>query len=79
MKEFCRYNGSPVHETIIANGKIGFFKNKIDHFSYRSYDHYISKMNHYGALRGKQFLKKQESKLFHILIKPPQDLLFIIY
>jgi len=72
LKEFCRYDGSPVHETIKANGKLGFFKNKIDHFSYRSYDHYISKMNHYAALRGKQYHQNgKKINLFHILIKPP--------
>ena len=72
LKEFCRYNGSPVHETIHAKGEIGFFKHKIDHYSYRNYDHYMSKMNHYGALRGKQFFEKEKKvNLFHILIKPP--------
>ena len=72
LKEFCRYNGSPVHETISAKGKLGFFKNKINHFSYKSYNHYISKMNHYGTLRGKQYYEKgKKVNLFHILIKPP--------
>ena len=72
LKKHCKYNGSPVHETISANGKLGFFKNKIDHFSYKSYDHYISKMNHYAALRGKQYHNEGKTvNLFHILIKPP--------
>ena len=71
LKEFCNYEGR-VHETINANGKLGFFKNKIDHYSYRNYDHYISKLNHYAAIRAKQ-LHEQGKKvnLFHILIKPP--------
>ena len=72
LKEFCRYNGSPVHETIETKGKLGFFKNKIEHYSYKSYDHYISKMNHYGALRGKEFFEKgKKVNLYHFLIKPP--------
>ena len=72
LKEHCKYNGSPVHETISAKGKLGFFKNKIDHYSYKSYDHYISKMNHYAALRGKQYHNEgKKVNLFHILIKPP--------
>jgi glycosyltransferase involved in cell wall biosynthesis len=71
LKEFCRYSGI-VHETIVTKGKFGFFKNKIEHYSYKSYDHYISKMNHYGALRGKEyFAKGKRVNLFHILIKPP--------
>ena len=72
LKEYCRYNGNPVHETITANGKLGFFKNKIDHYSYRNYDHYISKMNHYGALKAKQLHDEgKKVNLFHVLIKPP--------
>ena len=72
LKEFCRYNGSPVHETITANGKLDFFNHKIDHYSYKSYDHYISKMNHYATLRGKQYYKEgKKVNAFHILIKPP--------
>ena len=70
LKEYATYNGV-VHEKIAAKGKIGFFKNKIDHFSYRSYNHYISKMNHYGALRSQQFFKEgRKVNFFHILIKP---------
>jgi len=70
LKEYCKYVGV-VHEKIVANGKLGFFKNKIDHFSYRNYDHYISKLNHYGALRGKQYFEEgKKVSVFHILIKP---------
>ncbi|WP_299668969.1 glycosyltransferase family 2 protein [uncultured Polaribacter sp.] len=71
LKEFCNYNGSPVHETIKAKGKVGFLSNKIEHYSYRSYDHYISKMNHYAALRAKE-LHEQGKKVtaYHILVKP---------
>lgn len=71
LKKFCRYDGNPVHESITTNGKLGFFKYKINHFSYRGYDHYISKMNHYAALRGKQLhINGKKVSLFHILIKP---------
>jgi glycosyltransferase involved in cell wall biosynthesis len=71
LKKECKYRGV-VHETIISNGKLGFLKNKIEHYSYKSYDHYISKMNHYGALRGKQYFEEgKKVNLFHILIKPP--------
>jgi|TARA_B110000908_G_scaffold72439_1_gene87444 glycosyltransferase involved in cell wall biosynthesis len=72
LKEFCRYNGNHVHETIAANGELGFFRHKIDHYSYRNYDHYISKLNHYAALRAKQMQSQGKTvNLYHILIKPP--------
>ena len=71
LKEECMYRGI-VHEKITTNGKLGFFKHKIEHYSYKNYDHYISKMNHYGALRAKQYFDEGKTvNLYHILIKPP--------
>lgn len=71
LKEHCKYSGV-VHETIATKGELGFFKNRIEHYSYKSFDHYISKMNHYGALRGKQFHQEgRKVNLYHILVKPP--------
>ena len=70
LKEHCKYAGL-VHEKIISNGKIGFFKNKIDHFSYRNYDHYISKLNHYAAIRAKELHEKgNKVNIYHVMIKP---------
>ena len=70
LKEHCKYSGL-VHEKIIANGKIGYFKNKIDHFSYRNYDHYISKLNHYAAIRAEELHHKgKKVNIYHVMIKP---------
>jgi glycosyltransferase involved in cell wall biosynthesis len=70
LKEHCKYVGL-VHEKVATKGRIGFFKNKIDHFSYRNYDHYISKMNHYAAIRAEE-LHRQGKKvtIYHVIIKP---------
>ncbi|SDR81287.1 Glycosyltransferase involved in cell wall bisynthesis [Polaribacter sp. KT25b] len=70
LKDHCRYSGH-VHEKITTTGKLGFFKNKIDHFSYRNYDHYISKMNHYAAIRAKELHKRGDKvNIYHVMIKP---------
>ena len=71
LKEKCKYQGV-VHETIVSDGEFGFFKNKIDHFGYRDYNHFISKIHQYGELKAIQ-LHQQGKKvsLFHIVIKPP--------
>jgi glycosyltransferase involved in cell wall biosynthesis len=70
LKEHCKYNGL-VHEKITTKGKIGFFKNKIDHFSYRNYDHYISKMNHYAAIRAEELHHKgRKVNMYHVMVKP---------
>tara|TARA_B110001450_G_scaffold93314_1_gene88528 strand:+ start:39 stop:794 length:756 start_codon:yes stop_codon:yes gene_type:complete len=70
LKEHCSYSGI-VHERISTKGKLGFLKNKIKHYSYRSFDHYISKLNQYSWLQAKELRKKgKKVNLFHILIKP---------
>ena len=70
LKEHCQYKGL-VHERISTNGKLGFFKHKIDHFSYRNYDHYISKMNHYASIKALDLHKKgKKVSIYHVLIKP---------
>ena len=78
LKEFCKYDGKPVHEVIKATGKLGYFKNKIEHYPYRNFDHYITKLNHYSWLQAKELNKKgKKVNLYHLLIKPPAR--FIIH
>ncbi len=71
LKSKCKYNGDFVHELIEPKGELGFLKKKIDHFSYRDFDQYILKLNHYAALKTKQ-LHNQGKKVnaFHVLVKP---------
>ena len=69
-KDKCTYKGL-VHETIATDGELGFFKHKIDHFSFRSYDHYISKMNHYAKLRAQEYHQNNlRPNAYHFVIKP---------
>ena len=70
LKEHCKYAGL-VHEKITFNGKISFLNNKLNHFSYRNYDHYISKLNHYAAIRAKELHEKgNKVNIYHVMIKP---------
>jgi len=71
-KDHCQYNGKLVHENIAANGKIGFLKNKLEHFSYRGFDHYIDKLNKYAALQAKMLLDdNKQITLLYVIFKPP--------
>ena len=71
-RNFCRYNGNLVHEVIKADGELGFLKNKLEHYSYRGFDHYISKLNQYAWLQAKQLNQKGERvTLYHVFVKPP--------
>jgi glycosyltransferase involved in cell wall biosynthesis len=67
----CRYNGLKVHETINAQGALGFFKNRVDHFSYRDFDHYMTKQKLYAQIQAQQLHDKgQKVRLFHLFVKP---------
>ena len=71
LKEKCKYKGI-VHETIKADGELGFFKSKIEHYGYKNYNHFISKIHQYGELKAKELHKKGKTvNAYHILIKPP--------
>jgi len=47
-----------VHETLLVNGKIGVFNNKLLHFSVSDYESYRKKMIHYGQLKGQELFTK---------------------
>lgn len=70
-KEYCKYNGRLVHEEIFTEGKVGFLKNKIEHYSYKNFDTVILKRNRYAQLQAETLYKKGVTpNLFHFLIKP---------
>jgi glycosyltransferase involved in cell wall biosynthesis len=70
-KKYCKYDGKLVHEKIIAQGAIGVFKSKLNHYSYQNYDQYIRKLNQYASLKAKSLFKQNKNvNLFHIIIKP---------
>jgi len=71
LKNKCKYNGSVVHEKITTKGKVGYLKNKINHFSYRSLEHFLNKSFLYKRIQAEQMhLKGEKSNIFKILIKP---------
>ena len=77
-KSKCKYNGSKVHETIQAAGSIGFFKHKVDHFSFRDFNHYITKQQLYAKIQAQQLHENgQKVTLFHLFVKP--TVTFIIH
>jgi glycosyltransferase involved in cell wall biosynthesis len=71
-KDKCKYNGKIVHERIEAHGKVGFFENKLEHYTYRNFDYFVSKLNRYAALKAQLLYEKnRKANLFHFIIKPP--------
>ncbi len=71
-KDSCKYNGKIVHERIEADGKVGVLNNKLEHYTYRNFDHFIYKLNRYAALKAQLLYdKNRKANLFHFILKPP--------
>ena len=69
-KDSCRYVGK-VHEEISTNGKIGFFKGKLNHYSYKNYHQYKNKLKKYAKLQAIELLEKGLFVTpFHLFLKP---------
>ena len=57
-KEDCRFDGKLVHETIETEGPLGFLKNRLDHFSYKSRSQYAGKLEKYAALQAEELFRQ---------------------
>ena len=70
-KNYCTYNGHLVHEEIKVSGKIGHLKNRVDHHSFKSFDHYFCKLNQYSELKANEcFNKNKKATVFHFIVRP---------
>ncbi len=71
-RKHCRYDGKLVHETVEAEGPVGFLENRLDHFSYRSRDQYAAKLEKYAALQAEELYRRnKKTHVFFIAVKPP--------
>ena len=70
-RDKCRYEDKMVHSEIIADGKIGFLKNKFYHNTYITLDQHVKKLNRYAAWQARDYDKKTNRlNAFHFVIKP---------
>ncbi len=64
-----------VHEKVVVKGQLGYFKNPLEHYTYRTISEYIKKMENYSTLSAKEILLKNPmssiSLIFRMLISPP--------
>jgi hypothetical protein len=69
-KKHCSYKFL-VHEQLVVKGKVGYFKNKLPHYTYTSFDNYMSKLHQYSALQARMLYdKNKKPTLYHFVVKP---------
>lgn len=71
-KNTCFYDPhTNVHEKLCCSGRIGFLKNKLDHHTYSSWEHYDAKLSKYARMQADElFTKGVRPGFFHFLLKP---------
>lgn len=70
-KDKSRFDESLVHEKLILEGRTGFLKNEILHYTDPDISHYLSKMDKYTTLSAQELLAEGKSvTLFDLLFRP---------
>jgi len=72
-KEKSKVELREVHEKIIVDGKIGYMKEPLLHYTYQSIEEFIKKMNNYASLSAQEVIKRNPSqyKIFYKMIFSP--------
>lgn len=66
------FNDSVVHEKVVLNGKAGYLKGEILHYSYKNVEQYFKKFNNYTTMGAEQAYKSgKKAGWYHIAFKPP--------
>lgn len=70
-RDNCRYEAKHVHAEVIAEGKVGYLKHKIEHDTYKGFDHYIDKLNRYSWWQAHDYQNRTGLLTpYHFVIKP---------
>ena len=79
-KKYGKFTPNKVHETIVVDGKLGYLKNEMLHYTVFDFDIAIQKQIKYALLSGELFCEKnKKSTLLKILFKFPFDFIKIYF
>ncbi len=70
-RDCARFTGGALHESLVVDGPVSTFKNKIIHEPYRDIPDYLSKLDRYTTLAAeKRFEEGRRFTIFHHLLLP---------
>ncbi len=70
-KKYARYSDDKVHEFLITDQKAGLLEGKLNHYTYKSIHHHVSKINKYSDMMAeKMFEREMKVKRFKIIVSP---------
>ncbi len=56
-KDKARWGGTNPHDTVVANGNVGYLNGDIDHYSYNNIAHHVNTINHFTTISSGEYLK----------------------
>ncbi|WP_415329109.1 glycosyltransferase family 2 protein [Chryseobacterium sp. MMS23-Vi53] len=70
-KDCVKYSDDNVHEFLIYDKKAGILNGKINHYTYKSIQHHVAKINKYSDMMAeKMFEKGKKINRFKIIVSP---------
>ncbi len=71
LRDYAKIEERKVHEKVVVKGKIGYLKNHIEHYSYRTISDYLKKMDIYSTLSAEELQNKNiRPRLVKLFIHP---------
>ena len=58
LKDMAFIEDRKVHEKVVVKGKVGYLKNPLEHYTYRTVSDYIKKMDRYSTLSAEELREK---------------------
>ena len=78
-KDKARFNHSVVHEKVEVEGKTGYLRNDLLHYTDPNLDHYLGKLNKYTSLSAEELLRKGKRATFMDIVFRPLMVFFKMY
>ena len=70
-KSCCKYAPKHVHAEVECTGSVGKLKAKLNHYTFRDFDHFLEKMHRYAKWSAKDHAEKtQKVGFYHLFLKP---------
>ncbi|WP_077418806.1 glycosyltransferase family 2 protein [Chryseobacterium sp. JV274] len=70
-KEYAAYSHDKVHEFLITYEKVGLLDGRLNHYTYKSIHHHVSKINKYSDMMAeKMFERGKKINRFKIIVSP---------
>ncbi len=71
MRDKGRYQEREVHADVFIEGKVGVLKNKLLHYTFKSFDQYMKKFDRYTRWASKDRAKKTPKvRWYHLTLRP---------